>query len=342
MNVIVPACGLSTRFPNRPLKWLLTDPSGDLMIQKAIKGIESSIAYDKLYFVVNKLICSDYSMETLREIMSVYRNVELVVLDYQTKSQTETVFKAIKKCDLHGPIYIKDTDNYFEAECSGENTVSVCCLDDYDVSYRGKSYVEVDHDGAIKNIVEKRVISNLFCCGGYGFKCASEFVKYYNPDLAYISDLIRVMINDGQKIYINRAKNYIDWGDLESWEKYRSEYRTIFIDLDGVIVVNSGRYSKQPWGRTMGIRGNIDFLNELYTGGKTQIVIVTARPEEFRKVTEAQLKREGVMYHMLVMGMLHAKRILVNDYSVTNPYRSCEAINVRRNGYIKDQLVGGL
>ena len=117
---------------------------------------------------------------------------------------------------------------------------------------------------------------------------------------------------------------------------------TLFVDIDGVVVTNSGEYSKISWGHTRGIKKNVDYLNSLYDNRETQIILVTARPEWYREITEEQLKREGVKYHMLIMGLLHAKRVIINDYSLTNPYRSCGAINVKRNGFIEDQLVGEL
>lgn len=342
LNIIVPACGLSSRFPNRPLKWLLTDPTGKLMIQRALTGIAGH--YNKIYFVVNSIICSDYSKSVLERIMSCYENVELVVLPYQTKSQAETVYKAIttiSKEKIDGPIYIKDTDNFFNTVPTGNNEISTYSLNDADTSHIGKSYVILDNM-VIKDIVEKKVISDTFCCGGYGFQNAFDYTAYYKKDMMYVSDVIRAMMKDGEVFYNNPASGYIDWGDLESWEKYRRKFRTLFVDIDGVVVVNSGEYSSPPWGHTMGIRRNIDYLNSLYDSGTFQIVLVTARPEWYRNITVEQLEREGMKYHMLIMGMLHAKRIIINDYSLTNPYRSCEAINVKRNGYIEDQLVGGL
>ena len=35
------------------------------------------------------------------------------------------------------------------------------------------------------------------------------------------------------------------------------------------------------------------------------------------------------------MGLQHNQRIIVNDFSNSNPYKSCEAINIERN---KDNL----
>ena len=40
MSLILPCAGSSTRFPNMKPKWLLTAPSGNLMIQEALKNID--------------------------------------------------------------------------------------------------------------------------------------------------------------------------------------------------------------------------------------------------------------------------------------------------------------
>ena len=40
--------------------------------------------------------------------------------------------------------------------------------------------VDVDNNGIIQTIVEKDVISNEFCCGGYGFSDAEKFVQTYD------------------------------------------------------------------------------------------------------------------------------------------------------------------
>ena len=40
----------------------------------------------------------------------------------------------------------------------------------------------------------------------------------------------------------HKVERYSDWGTLEDWNKYKSEYKTIFTDLDGVLVENSAEY----------------------------------------------------------------------------------------------------
>lgn len=340
-TLIVPACGLSTRFPDMKLKWLLTGPKGRLMIQESLQGITGR--FDRKLFIVNKDIVELYGLDNLKEILSVYNGLEIVVLPLQTCSQTETIYDAIKQENIEGPIYIKDTDNYFEFEYRPGNYVNTYDLNlDDNINYVGKCFVTDTEHGMM--LVEKQVVSSEFGCGGYSFAEASDFVKYYdkNPLGDYISNIINEMVRDKADFSCKPVKEYKDWGDLESWKKYRNQYRTLFIDLDGVLVENSGKYGDKRWGTTSGLRDNVRKIQELYESGKCQVIITTARPEAYRKITEEQLAREGISYHTLAMGFWHCKRIVINDYSNTNPYKSCSAVNIKRNGNLTELLQGEL
>ena len=44
-------------------------------------------------------------------------------------------------------------------------------------------------------------------------------------------------------------------------------------------------------------------------------------------------------FNSLIMDLNHSKRIVINDYSKTNPYKSCDSINLKRNSSdLKDIL----
>ena len=51
------------------------------------------------------------------------------------------------------------------------------------------------------------------------------------------------MIHDGIKFKPVLVSDYIDWGTIDDWEEYKNEYKTLFIDLDGTLVKNSGEYT---------------------------------------------------------------------------------------------------
>ena len=94
-------------------------------------------------------------------------------------------------------------------------------------------------------------------------------------------------------------------------------------------------------GETNGLPENINVLNRLYDTGRTTIILTTSRPDKYKQVTEEQLQKEGLKYHKLVMGSPHAKRVIVNDFATSNPYPSCEAINLPRNADHLKEFVDG-
>ena len=73
------------------------------------------------------------------------------------------------------------------------------------------------------------------------------------------------------------------------WQKYTSLYEPIFIDLDGVLVENSGEFVGKLWGK-LSPKNNVEFLNKLYDSNKVEIIITTSRKRSFKKQTVNQLK----------------------------------------------------
>jgi len=72
-------------------------------------------------------------------------------------------------------------------------------IDVFDSSNHAYSYVLLE-DGVVKSIAEKIVISNSATSGLYGFKSSIEFNKFYNDDMIFISDVYKLMIENGMKI----------------------------------------------------------------------------------------------------------------------------------------------
>lgn len=351
MHLIVPIAGRSTRFPGMRPKWMLTHPRGDMMVIEALKGLpldqaESivivGLAEHEQRFGFRRFLSTQF------EALGVGERVQFVLLDAPTRSQPETIARAIERAELRGPIYCKDSDNYFEDVLTADNVVS--CFDLHhleQVNARNKSYVEVNGDGHLTNIVEKRIINSTFCAGGYSFDDAERFLAYFRqlqdgPDL-YISHLIYAMLLDGVVFRHRLVSSYRDWGTVREWDAYKRQYSTLFVDLDGTLVVNSGQYSRPGWGETEGIPENIAAINALYETGKVQIVITTARDPSFHEITLAQLERVGVKYHRILDGLVHGRRIVINDYARSNPYRSCDAVNIARNSAdLRDMLEASL
>jgi hypothetical protein len=328
-------------------KWSLTHPRGDMMVIEAIKGIEQTnisricviglAEHNERFRLVDTLTIQFTALGLMDK-------VSFVLLDEPTRNQPETVVRGIELGKISGPIYVKDSDNYFRHSPSPGNAVAGYDLHKIDhVNPRNKSYFEVNGDGMIVNIVEKRIVSSKFCTGGYSFESAALYKEYFDrlsgETNLYISHIIYSMMLDKIGFTASEVQDYIDWGTIHEWREYTNLFTTLFVDLDGTIVYNSGQFGNPRWGQTDGIQPNIQTLNHLHDSGKVEIIVTTSRKESFRDITVAQLERVGLKYHRIIFDLPHAKRIVINDYSPSNPYKSCDAINLKRDsGSLKEML----
>ena len=311
-----------------------------MMVTEAISGLNLDF-FDHIYFIClqqhedkyqfMKGFVSELDDAGLRE------KSNIVLLPEQTDSQSETVYTFLSGYDLDGFIFIKDSDGFYRCDVEERNQVAYFDLNDMDdINARTKSYVDLDVNDVVTNIVEKKVISSTFSSGGYGFADAKEFCKTFEKlqDMdgeCYISHIIFEMMLSGSTFYGTKTTDFKDWGTLDAWNKYKSQYKCLFVDIDGTLITNSSHHFPPYMGSGEPIENNIDFLAELHEQGKTKIVLTTSRPEKFRQLTIMELQTKGVPFDELVMGLPHCQRVIINDFARSNPYPSCKAINIPRN-----------
>lgn len=341
-TLIVPMAGRSSRYPNSRPKWMLTHPiSKTYMVLESISGINLDF-FDKIVFVMIKEQIEKNNIlpffKTELSKLNIEHKSEICILDDWTKSQSETVYEAITRHKIKGFIYIKDCDSYFKMHLSDKKNL-VSYFDLHNMKYINaisKSYIDIDSNSKLTNIVEKKIISTYFNVGGYGFENSEEFVLYYKKinsfeKECYISNVIFEMMLDKKDFFGQLASDYKDWGTLEDWENYIKQFRTLFIDLDGTLVQNSSHLIAPRIGEGLPLSKNIDTIKKLYSDRKTYIVITTSRPEEYYEDTINELKQKEIPFDKLIMGLPHSQRIIINDFSNSNKYPSCSAINIQRN-----------
>ena len=311
-----------------------------LMVTEAISGLNLDF-FDHIYFIClqdhedkyqfMKGFVSELDDAGLRE------KSNIVLLPEQTDSQSETVYTFLSGYDLDGFVFIKDSDGFYRCDVEERNQVAYFDLNDMDdINARTKSYVDLDVNDVVTNIVEKKVISSTFSSGGYGFADAKEFCKTFEKlqDMdgeCYISHIIFEMMLSGSTFYGTKTTDFKDWGTLDAWNKYKSQYKCLFVDIDGTLITNSSHHFPPYVGSGEPIENNIDFIAELHEQGKTKIVLTTSRPDKFRQLTIMELQTKGIPFDELVMGLPHCQRVIINDFARSNPYPSCKAINIPRN-----------
>jgi len=349
-TLVLPIAGQSTRFQDVRPKFLLIHPNGNLMITEAIRGLDLS-QFDKILVIgliehQNKYNFRTAIIDEFTHELYIPKE-KIIILEIQpTNNQPTTIYKGLQLANItEGSILIKDCDNYFELNSKYENNfIAVSDLHKFkEINASNKSYINIGKNNTITNIVEKEVIGNLFCCGGYYFDDVTQFKHYYEElkeySNLYISHIIYKMILDKHLFMVEETNNYIDWGTLEDWLNYTSKFKTIFVDLDGILVYNSSRHIAPTWGQSNPIQENIDIINKLYDSGFAYIVITTSRLESNKELTLLQIQNYGIRYNKLIMGLPHCQRILINDYSKTNPYPSAVSINLERNNSTLSNLL---
>ena len=224
MEVIVPAAGLSTRFPNMPPKYLLTDSNGDMMLQKAVEP------YLNNHVIIGILQEHDEKYNAKERIYEQFSkdSIDLVVLPQVTTGPAATIFEIIERTKIEGNFLIKDCDSYFEHTIAAGNYVCVSKVKQNEILYNlaGKSFVQSNDQGIITEIIEKQVISDKFCVGGYKFADVKQYLDAYRSisssvqNEIFVSHVIQYMLMQGEIFFENIVSNNSDVGTIEEWKKY--------------------------------------------------------------------------------------------------------------------------
>jgi len=344
-NLIIPMGGKSSRFPGVRPKWMLSHPtSGNFMCIESIRGLNLDF-FDKIFFIILKSqedlyqasVGIERSLEALPNYEGFKNKVDIVYLDVETRSQSETVYLGILDKKIEGFIYIKDSDGYFNLKIDSEdNQLAYFDINNTEeINARSKSYIETNSNGILTNIVEKKVISPMFSAGGYGFRSAAEFSKYYErvaeyDGECYISNVILEMLIEGQVFNSIETSDYLDWGTIDSWNSYKSNFYSCFIELDGTLITETSHLYPPFIGEGIPIDKNIEEIRRIRKNG-SHVTITTTRPEKYRGATEKELEKYDIPFDLLIMGLPKCQRMIVNNFSAENPYPSCSSINILEN-----------
>jgi hypothetical protein len=329
MDVIIPA---AQREEGKP-KYLNYDYDGNLMIKNAI------LPFAKHNISIGILKDHDLlygAKEILTKELSFVHNLDVVILQKNTNGPAETVYNILKETEIDdSPIFIKDCDTFFDCGLSSDNFICVSRLSNQQdtKNIMTKSFVTVNEHDIIMNIVEKRVVSDTFCVGGYGFESARSFLGAYEElkqDSCYISHVVQKCLSSDIIFQTREVHNYIDVGTEQEWHEYNDK-PVIFCDVDGTVIKAQSRHGPNSYNSPPEILvENVKVLLRLAAQG-AQIIFVTSRPIFYNFRTHDILRELGFKDFSLIVGLKNSRRILINDYNKQNPYPRAEAINILRD-----------
>jgi len=333
MEIIVPAAGLSTRFPDMKPKYLLYDYKGDLMLANALKPFLNK---HKIHIGILKEHNDKYNAsEFIKHEFG--DSVNIIILDQPTRGPADTVYQIIDKVGIfNSEILIKDCDSFFDHDISEGNYVCVSKISQHEVLKKlsSKSFTISNNNGIITDIIEKEVVSDTFCVGGYKFSSALLYKQMFNELSSqreiFVSDVIGRCINNLNIFTEKIVYNYIDVGTAQDWFDYNDK-PVIFCDIDGTIIQAQSRVGDKSYDKTpVPLQKNINRLLELQSKG-AQFVFTTSRENQYKGMTRDMLYSLGFASFDLITGLQNSRRILINDFNNSNPYPRAESINLFRD-----------
>lgn len=136
---------------------------------------------------------------------------DIVEVDHLTSGQAETAFKANSLIAPFSPVAIFNIDTYIE-----QNSMDLSMMNQFsgfipvfDAEGTKWSFISLDENKEIIDVVEKKRVSSLATVGFYYFESWSLFKSYYNKyhkkiidiyNESYIAPLYKYMIDDGLRL----------------------------------------------------------------------------------------------------------------------------------------------
>ena len=113
-------------------------------------------------------------------------------------------------------------------------------------------------------------------------------------------------------------------------EFYTEKPKTIICDIDGTILKHLHKFSDVSFIDAElldGVQAKFDEWDSL----NHKIILMTARKESAREMTERDLKKLGLMWDYLIMGVNGGVRVLINDKLQPEDSDRAIAVNVITN-----------
>ena len=214
MKILIPMAGEGSRFAKEGYTFPkpLIEVHGKPMIQCVVENLNFAAA--EYIFLVRKEHLNKYSgLETsLKKITN--NKSTIITVNQLTDGAACTALLAKDIIDNNEELLIANSDQILEYSIDNFATIKnkVDCdgiIFTFNSVHPKWSYVKIDSQGYITEVVEKKPISDIATCGVYWYRKGSDFVKYaesmINKNIRvnnefYIAPVYNEMIKDGKKM----------------------------------------------------------------------------------------------------------------------------------------------
>ena len=236
LNVLIPMAGAGSRFATAGYTFPkpLIEVNGKPMIQVVVNNLNIDANY---IFIVQKEHYDKYNLKYLLNLIA--PDCKIVQVEGMTEGAACTTLLAQEFIDNDNPLLIANSDQYIEWDSNtcmyafGADTIDAGILT-FEASHPKWSYASIGDDGFVKEVAEKKVISNNATVGVYYWKKGSDYVKYANQMIEknirtnnefYVCPVYNEAILDSKKIRVKEIKNMWGIGTPEDLNYFLQNYK---------------------------------------------------------------------------------------------------------------------
>jgi len=231
MKVLIPMAGAGSRFAQAGYSFPkpLIEVEGKPMIQAVVENLNIDAEH---IFVVQKGHYEQYNLKHLLNLIS--PDCKIIQVDKMTQGAACTALLAKKYIDVDEPLLFANSDQYLDWN-SNEFMYSMLA-DEVDggiltftATHPKWSFARLGDDGFVREVAEKKPISDIATCGIYYWKRGSDFVKYAEQMIQkdvrinnefYVCPVFNEAIQDSKKIKTFHIEKMWGLGTPEDLDRF--------------------------------------------------------------------------------------------------------------------------
>ncbi len=183
INILIPLAGKTVFFDTAeyPFPKPLIEICGKPMIELLIGNFMAINKERKFIFIVNQSDCEKYHLDNTLKLLTDY-NCEIIKVSGETKGAACSVLLAVEYINNDNELVISNGDQLIDRDLNEvlehfekrKVDAGVICFESVHPKW---SYVQLDEDGKIMEMAEKRPISKNAIAGFYYFRQGCDFVN---------------------------------------------------------------------------------------------------------------------------------------------------------------------
>ena len=236
LNILIPMAGAGSRFEQAGYTFPkpLIDVNGKPMIQVVVDNINIDANY---IFVVRKEHRVKYNLDTLLNLIT--PNCKIVEVDSVTEGAACTTLLAKEFINNNNPLIMANSDQFVEWDSNEfmykmieqKNDAGILS---FESTHPKWSFARIDENGYVKEVAEKKPISNIATVGIYYWAKGSDYVKYAEQMISknirvnnefYVCPVYNEAIKDDKKIKIFNIEKMWGLGTPEDLKFFLKNYK---------------------------------------------------------------------------------------------------------------------